>query len=287
MWSYIKLIYYLLNRRTVFLRCATHGLGDNLLLSVVLPHLRRKYSDRPLVVETRWPELFKNNPNADWVTGRHMKTTERHIKPKYHVDRDTTVSLYGQLMSKVGAEGEAFPEVFLADEEIAEIERRFPFRYVTICPKSKTTFCANRKEWGLENFQCLRDLMPGTRFLQVGIQSDPLLENVVDGRYLTARQTAAAIRKSECFVGLEGGLMHLTKAVGRRAVIVYGGFIRPEVSGYPENLNIYVPVECSPCFHSDYSHDECKTMECMKAITPEMVLELMEHEFPDLVSWGV
>lgn len=282
MWPYLKLIYYLLNRRTVFLRCATQGLGDNLLLSAVLPYLRHKYSARPLVVETRWPELFKHNPNADWVTHLHMKTTARHIKPKYHIDCETRDSLYTQLMSKVGAEGEGFPEIFLTDEEVAEIGRRFPGEYWTICPKGKTTFCANRKEWGVENFQRLRDLMPGLRFVQIGMPSDPLLDNVVDGRGLSVRQTAAAIRKSRCFVGLEGGLMHLTKAVGGRAVIIYGGFIRPEVSGYSENLNIYSPVSCSPCFHSDYSHDECKTMECMRAIRPEGVLELIIRKFPDL-----
>ena len=81
--------------------------------------------------------------------------------------------------------------------------------------------------------------------------------------------------------------MHLAKAVGRRAVIIYGGFIKPEISGYHENLNIYVPVDCSPCFHSDYSHDECETMECMKAITPRTVLERMRGEFLDDRGPGV
>jgi ADP-heptose:LPS heptosyltransferase len=282
MWSYLRLAYYLLSRRTIFLRCATHGLGDNLLLSAVLPYLREQHPEKRIIVETRWPELFLHNPNADWVTELHMKTTGRHIKPKYHVDRETRDSIYRQIMSKVGAEGEGFPEVFLTEAEITEIERRFPFEYVTICPRGKTTFCANRKEWGPANFQRLRDLMPEVEFIQIGIPTDPLLENVVDGRHLTARQSAAAIKKSSLFVGLEGGLMHLARAVGRRSVIIYGGFIKPEISGYLENVNVYRAVPCSPCFHSDYRHDQCETMECMKAITPEMVLELMKRELSDL-----
>jgi hypothetical protein len=216
-----------------------------------------------------------------------MKTTKRHIKPKYHVDRDTRTPIYRQIMSRAGSDSEGFPEIFLSPDEIAEIEEVFPFEFATICPKGKTTFCANRKEWGIENFQRLRDLMPEVRFVQVGIPSDPLLANVTDGRHLTARQTAAAIRKSLFFVGLEGGLMHLAKAVGRRAIVIYGGFLKPELSGYRENINIYVPVDCSPCFHSDYGHDECKTMECMKAITPESVLECIKGWFPGQGGSGV
>jgi ADP-heptose:LPS heptosyltransferase len=281
MWSYLKLAYFLVRPRTVFLRCATHGLGDNLLLSAVLTCLRETYPYHKIVVETRWPELFRNNPGVDWVTDRHMKTTSRHIKPKYHVDSDTGISIYMQIMRRAGCDREGFPEMFLTRDEIAWIEKAFPFEFVTTCPKGKTTFCANRKEWGVENFQRLRDLMPEVRFLQVGLPSDPLLEKVIDGRHLKVRQTAAAIRKSLFFIGLEGGLMHLAKAVGRRAVIIYGGFIRPEISGYNENLNIYTPVDCSPCFHSDYGHDECSTMECMKAITPKKVVERIQAEFPD------
>jgi ADP-heptose:LPS heptosyltransferase len=277
-WSYLRLVYYLLRPRTIFVRCSTHGLGDNLLLSAVLPYLRETHPSHKIVVETRWPDLFYNNPHADWVTDRHMKTTGRHIKPKYHVDRNTEDSIYRQIMRRVGADRECFPELFLAEDEIAEIDRLFPSEYVTICPRGKTTFCANRKEWGFENFQGLRDLMPEVRFLQVGIPSDPLLENVVDGRHLNARQTAAAIRKSRFFIGLEGGLMHLAKAVGLKAVIIYGGLIKPEISGYEENLNIYQAVECSPCFHSDRRHEDCETMKCMKAISPAMVYDRIRRE---------
>jgi ADP-heptose:LPS heptosyltransferase len=279
MWDYVRLVYYLLKRQTFFLRCSTFGLGDNLLLSALLPELRRRYPSRPIVVETRWPELFLNNPYPDWVTGRHIKTTPRHIKPKYHVDLETDVSIYRQLMGKIGADRESAPELYLTDREIAGAQSAFPFEYVCVCPVGKTTFCANRKEWGLENFQILRDLMTETRFVQVGLPGDPLLDGVVDARHLSVRMTAAAMRNSLFFLGLEGGLMHLAKAVGRRAVVIYGGMIRPDISGYAENINIYQAVDCSPCFHSDYAHTPCESMKCMKAITPQMVYDRIREEF--------
>ena len=279
MWDYVRLIYYLLKPQTLFLRCSTYGLGDNLLLSALLPELRRQNPSKTIVVETRWPELFRNNPYPDWVTGRHIKTTERHLKPKYQVDHETDVSIYRQLMRKIGADRESTPEFYLKDRETAEAERLFPFDYVAVCPVGKTTFCANRKEWGLGNFQTLRDLMPDIRFVQIGVPGDPLLENVIDARHLDVRMTAAVIRNSLFFLGLEGGLMHLAKAVGRRAVIIYGGMIRPDISGYAENVNIYQAADCSPCFDSDRAHKPCESMKCMKAITPQMVYDRIREEF--------
>jgi ADP-heptose:LPS heptosyltransferase len=182
-------------------------------------------------------------------------------------------------MDYVGVHDRAYPELYLTEAETAEAKRRYSLPYITVCPTGKTTFCANRKEWGVDNFQVLRDLLGDYRFVQVGLASDALLDRVIDGRDLDVRQTAAAIKASLFFVGLEGGLMHLTRAVGQRAVIIYGGFIRPEISAYSENLSIYMPVDCSPCFHSDYVHEPCATMACMKMISPEMVYDRIRSEF--------
>ena len=86
------------------------------------------------------------------------------------------------------------------------MRERFDFPYVTICPTGKTTFCANRKEWGMDNFQALRGLLHDYRFVQIGLPSDPLLDDVIDALELSVRDTAAAIHNSLFFIGLEGGL---------------------------------------------------------------------------------
>ena len=102
MFSYLRLVYYLLSPKTIFLRRTSDGLGDNLLLTAVLAELKRQNPDHKIIVETPWTTLFKHNPHADWVTDKHLKTTERHLKPKYHVDEETTVSICEQIMSHVG-----------------------------------------------------------------------------------------------------------------------------------------------------------------------------------------
>lgn len=279
MFSRLRLLYYLLKPRTIFLRRTSNGLGDNLLMSMLLPELRRKYPNHKIVVETPWKDLFVNNPNADWVTDKHFKTTARHIKPRYHIDRDTEVSIYEQIMGYAGEARKGVPELYLSDVEIRSIAERFPGRYIAICPTGKNGFSANRKEWGLANFQRLRDLLAGFQFVQIGLPTDPLLQNAVDGRHLSVRETAAAIRNSLFFIGLEGGLMHLARSVGQRSVIIYGGLVRPRISAYEENLNVYNGIECSPCFHSDYSHKPCESMACMKGISPEMVHDMICRRF--------
>ena len=102
MWEYVKLLYYLWRPKVIFLMRTSHGMGDNLLLTLLLPGIRSKNPKKKIVVETPWKELFEHNPYVNWVTDKHFKTTKRHIKPKYYVDTNTTISLYEQMMGYIG-----------------------------------------------------------------------------------------------------------------------------------------------------------------------------------------
>lgn len=281
MFDYLKLFYYLLNPRTIFVRRRSGALGDDLLMSLVLPALKGKYPDKKIVVEARWVEFFKNNPYVDWVTDKHFKTTKRHLKPKYAIDENTKDSIYKQFMKSLDLPGNAAPQLYLTDTEIQQAKNKYDFPYIVICPAGKVKFSANRKEWGIENFQKLRDLMIDHQFIQIGLKKDALLKNVIDARGVPVLESAAIIQNSLFFIGLEGGLMHLTKAVNKKSVIIYGGFIRPQISAYEENLNISNLVDCSPCFHSSYPHEHCETMKCMRGITPQMVYEKIKSHLPD------
>ena len=71
------------------------------------------------------------------------------------------------------------------------------------------------------------------------------------------------------FIGLEGFLMHLARAVNCRSVIIYGGRIKPSQIGYVANKNLYSPVECSPCWlRNPCDHNR----KCMDMITVEQVI---------------
>jgi ADP-heptose:LPS heptosyltransferase len=278
-FSYLRLLYYLLRPRTVFLRRTSNGLGDNLLLTALLPEMRKRLPDHRIVVETPWEELFRNNPYADWVTGKHVKTTTRHIKPVYRVEKRGDRPFLEQMLGYVGCHGGGDPRIYLTDDEIRLARERYPGRYIAVCPTGKNVFSANRREWGLDNFQQVRDLLSEYRFVQVGIEADPLLERVLDARGLPIRQSAAILHNAWFFLGLEGGFMHVARAVGTRSVVVFGGYILPETSGYRENVNISSEVDCSPCYNSHVSQESCASMKCMKAIDASMVYERIMAEF--------
>ena len=267
----MKLLYYLIRPKTIFLKQGSHALGDNLFISILLPHLRKKYPHHKIVVETLWKDLFENNPYPDWITDKHFKTTKRHIKPKYHIHKETKISIYNQIMNYVGNTHKDFPKLYLSETEIKNINKRYPFQYIAICPVGKQKFSANRKEWGINNFQKLRNLLSNFNFIQIGILTDPILENVIDARELSVREAAAVIYNSSFFIGLEGGFMHISKAVNKKSVIIYGGFMRPEITAYDNNINFFNHVDCSPCFDSDVRLKYCDSMKCMKGITPETV----------------
>ncbi len=273
MLDYLKLFYYLLRPNTIFLRRISNALGDNILLSVLLPHLRKQYPGKKIVVESPRKEIFYHNPHVDWVTDKHFKTTKRHLKPKYRITHENCDSIIQQILSYVSEKNNTLPEIYLLKNETEYIKEKYPAYYITICPTGKTKFSANRKEWGVNKFQELIHLMPEFTFIQTGMPNDELLSGVIDARGLTIRQTAALLSSTILFIGLEGGLMHLAKAVGSKSAIIYGGYIQPKSSAYDDDLIFSTKPECSPCYTSERKQIPCETMICMKPILPEAVAD--------------
>ena len=76
----------------------------------------------------------------------------------------------------------------------------------------------------------------------------------------------------KAIVCAEGGISHIAKAVGTPAVVIYGGFAKPEWNGYPDQVNICNPLHCSYCYNSRACEKPNDIeRECMKQITLEQV----------------
>jgi ADP-heptose:LPS heptosyltransferase len=168
-YEYLKLFYYLLRPKSIFVRRISGAVGDNILLSAILPGLKEKYPDYKIIVETPKPELFENNPLVDWCTTRHFKTTKKFVKPKYRIFPETKASIIEQILSYIPENKYRTPKIYLTESEIAKVGKEFSFPYIAIAPTGKTKFAANRKEWGIENFQKVRDMFPDIKFVQIGM----------------------------------------------------------------------------------------------------------------------
>lgn len=264
------------------------GLGDELLLSAALRELSRR-SLKPPTLAVTVPELFENSPDV----GRMMRGTPEFLRmaallpvtlisPKYPIIRPeggvpehfiTTICRSLELKGGI----DLLPYFYLRSEELNDAD----FAQGHVCIQSSSAAARwpiLNKEWGAGRYQELVYLLRGRiRFLQLGSHSDPRLEGAEDLRgRTTLRQTAAILHASNGVVCNEGFLMHLARAVDRRAVVIYGGRILVSHSGYSANINLSTCLPCSPCGQDV----ECAfDRHCLTTISVESVAEkILEME---------
>ena len=277
------------------------GYGGHLMLTPLARELKARYPDRPVVFVTRsklWQRLVgRNRPlpvQSDIFRDNPHLTPADAVQPSddpLYVYLDGNVATYWTKVTrqravyKTGAHaidhicagfGIEKPlrkcELFLSDGErtkAQEVARKIgPF--IAIEPHANDEFTVN-KEWGFERWQAVADVLtPECTFVQISTAGKRVLRGVQDWcGHLNFREAAALIGESRLFLGPEGGLMHAANAVGTRALIIFGGFISPDLTGYCENVNLYSAIDCAPCglrrrcpYH----------LECMAKITPERVI---------------
>lgn len=263
------------------------GIGDDLLCTAVLREMyKRGRSD--VAMMSNWPELFENLPYPKKVIPFEYgaihcieKAGIRTLKPVYgeEVSKEPQKFFFRDLpfiqsmCESVGVEGsvENRPEIRLTEKEKNRYGEFHGSIVVQTSRKNPRYKIAN-KEWVPENWKRLGDQLARMgRMVQVGSADDPEIVGAADLRgKTTIRELASLMANARVFVGLEGFLMHLARAVDLPSVIIYGGWIAPRQSGYENNINLFTALPCSPCGftnHCDYDR------ECMKKITPEKVVE--------------
>lgn len=98
---------------------------------------------------------------------------------------------------------------------------------------------APNKDWGLKNFQAAADALKrhGCDIAQFSFGRD----RIAGARQITSRSfrlALAAMRRASVAVLPEGGLHHGAAAMGVPAVVMFGGFIPPQVTGYDMHTNL-------------------------------------------------
>lgn len=259
--------------------------GDDLLCTTPLME-RATRGWEPCGMMTRHPTIFQGNPGVakaipfapaslDLVRALRKSVIElSYCDRDEALDQDTSPDehILSILSRKAHMSGEISlrPYMFLTSDELQKgvIADR---QVVVQSGATGANFRMRNKEWYPERFQSVVDaLRDRFQVIQLGAQSDPLLEGVLDLRgKTTIREAGAVLANSIMFIGLVGFLMHLARAVDCRSVIVYGGRERPWQSGYISNINLTGDTACSPCWRwntCDYDR------ECMKLIRPGAVV---------------
>lgn len=260
------------------------SLGDDLLCTAVLREARRR--GRPFAMMTARPELFAGNSDPvrllpvddDYVAG--LRRLGAHVIQPYYAgndpldpqrDRLPAHHIIAEMCALAGLHGEIAvrPYVHLTDAERAA-GRHFPLQIALHSSGLAAAIPNTIKEWGPDRFATLAgQLASHAQLIQLGSPKDPALPVHLDLRgKTTLRQAAAVLSASTVFVGLEGFLGHLARAVDCPSVIVIGGRATAESVGYLANHNLTSSPECAPCNR----RSACSyNMKCMAAISPEAV----------------
>lgn len=94
---------------------------------------------------------------------------------------------------------------------------------------------------------------------------------------LSIEEAGAVLERATLFVGNDGGLVHLARAM-RVPLIAFYGPVDPKVYGpYPESPNA-LPIfdealECRPCYKNFRYQSDCQTRACLQDLRPAAVLE--------------
>ncbi len=255
------------------------SLGDDLLCTAVLHEASRR--GRPMTMFSNRPELFFHNPDPQAVRpidDHYLAVLRRLGRPAIAPYYATAPSepnpphVIADMCRLAGLDGDIQlrPWLYLTDQE-RQAAPRLPQQVAIHSSGLSAAIPYPTKEWGAERFASLsRLLAPRYNLVQLGSPRDPVLPGVkLDLRGRTSlREAAAVLANSEAFVGLEGFLVHLARAVDTPAVVIHGGRVPPSLFGYVANHNLHAHPPCSPCG----LRDGCPhNVACMTAIAPESV----------------
>ena len=262
------------------------------MCTAVLREMRRR-GERNIWMMSKFPGLFERNPDVDvvvpfderydrlaeWLGGRswyahyggHDPEADRSPVPDRHI-----IALLCQACG-ISGPGHAAPLSVPLEAGAGRWPPRA--RQIALHSSGLSAFSAMKnKEWIAGRFQEVVHALRGEYTLvQLGAAEDPPLDGCVDLRGRTSmRESAAIIANSVLFLGQVGFLMHLSRAVDRPAVIIYGGREQPWQSGYSCNTNLWTDLPCSPCWRWNACHNVSER-ECMKRISVDDVVRAV-HE---------
>lgn len=165
------------------------------------------------------------------------------------------------------------PIQFNGEEEalIAAWKARGPF--VVVEPYIKAS-APPSKQWPVERFIAVaKKLQQEYPVFQIGAPDRPATPGIPQIRPENFRQALAYLKAASLYIGPEGGLHHGSAAVGTPAVVIYGGFTSPHITGYPKlHVNLTGNNGGKACGTRNGMCPHCKT-----ALDSILVPEVVGH----------
>lgn len=166
-------------------------------------------------------------------------------------------------------------EMFFSHQEQAE-GRRYGSGFVLIepvVPMWKSS--SGNKDWGLANYQSVTNRLVERGYTVMQLRypkGGPAMNGTKMVMSRSFRDALSIMQNAALYIGPEGGLHHGAAAVSIPAVVLFGGFIPPAVTGYPTHTNLTGGAKACgnlrPCAH-------CR--DALAAISVDQVVEAAEN----------
>ncbi len=186
----------------------------------------------------------------------------------------------------------------LLEAEVADKLKLLPERFLAVAPGGGDSWGkeASFKRWPVKYFAELITKLQAERNIHgvaiLGSRSERALceelqemirpPSVVLAGETKFAQTAMVLKKSALFVGNDGGLVHLARALHVPLIAFYGP-VPPEVYGpYPPSPDVAAvfkkDLECRPCYYKFRYNKECPTIACLKDLSVDEALAMAEKK---------
>lgn len=257
------------------------GIGDQLIATGMARGARARgkriafgNTNRSILWDVNSERIFRGNPNIAPPGSEHAGDLEwvKYFKGHRIYNRHDVAGdrwIWNEGFRCVPG------EMFFDNAELAD-GKRAGSGFILIEPNTPAHKTAqHNKQWPVERFQevalsfrdrgmrVLQPVYPGARY-----QLDHA-EHIATRSF---RDMLAIMKNAKVYIGPEGGLHHGAAAVGIPAVVLFGGFIPPAVTGYGTHTNLTggETKACgalSPCAH-------CRS--ALNAISPQDVIRAAE-----------
>lgn len=253
------------------------GLGDNLMATGIAKgafdrRVQIAFGDGEKIIwDKHSPLIFRGNPN---IARPGMRTSfEKEWVPFYKGNRlymTEATHRYVWNMDFAATPGELF-----LDERERRAGKRYGEGFILIEPNvPEWKSWSPNKDWGWLNYQRIVNLIgkkyPIAQFMS---RADTMmLKGVVPIHTANFRDALSVLGHAKMYIGPEGGLHHGAAAMKVPAVVLFGGFIPPSVTGYAFHDNMVG----SPNFCG--SRNSCQhCADAMRRITVDEVWSAIER----------
>lgn len=278
-----------LTNKRVYISFDSKSLGDSIAWIPYVLEFKKKHNCK-VIVSTFWNNLFEEEyPEIEFVT---PGTTVPNLIAMYSIgwfynkDKEptlpNTIPLQQTITNILGLEyTEILPKIHHKTHP-----RPYKNKYVTIATNS-TAGC---KFWTREGWQSLINYLHhlGYKVINVSKEDNPF-ENANKIKNTSMSHTINVINHSEFFIGLSSGLSWLAWGLGKNVVMI-SNFTEPDHEFTTNCTRIINKSVCNGCWNNpDFMFDKgnwnwCpvhegteRHFECHKTITPEMVINQIQH----------